>query len=713
MKKYYIPTSSLNFNNILSSESVSPKNFYKARAFGYSRWTSIPENPFENSIVLYNELCSFCRPVSDYEDHPLLIEVTLEKDIESTLLALNDHMFLCNQTVYIDPFSSRLIFFTEEDKRIALSLSESSLETKFVRLYLKKIDVVVPPATSYTPIETQEGQTMLNSIEIEKDKRINRMKGLLYGYYIGGILSSSKEDIVRLNKAREIYNIQAAILASLDHKATPQQREKLKALYADLQPPIPFLSKLATLVSEKPLFNDIVALVREEYGEIRGELDIDRIISQLLTAPSAPGVPNMVMGKINSKIKEIESSILGNKHLVSVDDHQIIVQNNTLIQLDVEYLSIADKRLCIAWLNDVLTKDAYNGKISTFKETLSDDITQKAKEICSTEWKGSYPEVTLNALRRHIRGEQFPHSWQNDIYSAISAVIIRGDDWQKLLQYMQSKEMTDYRIAFALYGTICGFANLPRDFTDILFSQDSRYIASVYKEFYRQLLGRDVVISTKPQSNVKHPSAIEKKMSHEKNEDKPCLFPMAISSPTQKREPSQEFSSLMNELCKKCKSAKNDEQRYWELFIQHGGLNETFANAIQYDTTLQKGKGVQKAIKQYISSCIKAKKIITTPKKEELTTSLFTSLYQSTGQFLDDFEFLSHNAEFRTLMDEISKTWEKDLKWFIDAHNPSNKDYSCYRGKAVDNYSIIQQFVKFKKGIYRTAEQFLRNTYHV
>lgn len=68
MKTYYIPTSSLNFNNILSSESISPKTFYQARTFGYSRWASIPENPYDNSIVLYDQLCSFVRPKSDYEE---------------------------------------------------------------------------------------------------------------------------------------------------------------------------------------------------------------------------------------------------------------------------------------------------------------------------------------------------------------------------------------------------------------------------------------------------------------------------------------------------------------------------------------------------------------------------------------------------------------------------------------------------------------------
>ena len=34
MEKIYIPTTTLNFNNILSTESISPAIFYEKRGFG-------------------------------------------------------------------------------------------------------------------------------------------------------------------------------------------------------------------------------------------------------------------------------------------------------------------------------------------------------------------------------------------------------------------------------------------------------------------------------------------------------------------------------------------------------------------------------------------------------------------------------------------------------------------------------------------------------
>src|SRR5574344_1737272 len=149
MKTFYIPTSSQNFNGIFSSESLSPKNFYDKRNFGYRRWTSIPENPFGNSILLYDKLKSFVRPKSDIEDYPMLIQIAINDELEKSLKVCAEGIYSLDRTIYIDPFSTRIIFFSEEAKRVVLSISDSSLETKMLKLYTKRISVVSPSAEIY------------------------------------------------------------------------------------------------------------------------------------------------------------------------------------------------------------------------------------------------------------------------------------------------------------------------------------------------------------------------------------------------------------------------------------------------------------------------------------------------------------------------------------------------------------------------------------
>ena len=186
MKKLYIPTSTLNFNNILSSESISPKAFYTKRGFGYSRWQEVEENNKENVILLYEEPFSFVRPDSDLEDHPMLLEITTDKNYPS----IAEGLYYSDESIYLSPWRTRFIFFNEQDRRVALSISDSSLETKMLGLYHRQLYIETYPQKRFPDFVCN---VPLNKEAIDFDVRINKMKGLLYGYYIGALLSSTPE----------------------------------------------------------------------------------------------------------------------------------------------------------------------------------------------------------------------------------------------------------------------------------------------------------------------------------------------------------------------------------------------------------------------------------------------------------------------------------------------------------------------------------------
>lgn len=206
MKRLYIPTSTFNFNNILSSESVSPKAFYGQRGFGYSRWMTIPENGIENVTLLYEKPFVFSRPKSDVEDHPMLIELQTDIDFHPTNV---DGVYYCDYTIYLDPWNTSFIFFDENALRTTLSMSDSSLETKLVNLYRKKI--FVRDFSNMHPTPQIKVEVELNTKSISYDITVNKMKGLLYGYYIGALLSTSKEWVRRYSILSEIKDLFSSI----------------------------------------------------------------------------------------------------------------------------------------------------------------------------------------------------------------------------------------------------------------------------------------------------------------------------------------------------------------------------------------------------------------------------------------------------------------------------------------------------------------------
>ncbi len=481
--KYYIPTSSLNFNNILSTESLSPKAFYDKRGFGYSRWFTVEENCIEHITLLYGTPHMFERPISDIEDHPMLLEI----DTDETFPQLAEDIFYTDRTIYLNPWQTKFIFFNEKDRTTAMSLSDSSLETKLVRLYQRKIYVHQFEGT-YPIVQVPSSLTVgdMNKY-VEDDYIINKMKGLLYGYYIGANFSSTKEYVQKLDTLREIQNIFSSVLSSYDRVPSKIQRNRLNQLFDYLDSLQPIYIDLEKEIGNKQLVDRIFSIFRQ-HGYIFTSFDRTKLIYGL----QSDGENNQSVAWVNREISHAKT--LMESYIVNLDpdEGQIIISSKDKV---VAQKTITDSLLAslfLTWTNDVLCSKSFNGKINSIKEVLSDEITKSAKNIIGVEWDNSPVRTYLNQLRRHVRGEEFNQIWDNGLLSSISAVLIKGDEWEQLLKFMQSKGMYDYRIAFAFYGVLHGFANLTRDFTDLILNKESNYVSKVYREMYGQLFEKSI-----------------------------------------------------------------------------------------------------------------------------------------------------------------------------------------------------------------------------
>ncbi len=488
--KYYIPTSILNFNNIFSSETISPKSFFEKRGFGFSHWTDIHEGVTNNIIVLYNEPFSFLRPPSDVVDLPLLIEIETDEEFEK----IDEGIFCCNHTIYLSLNTTKFIFFSEQDQTIALSRSDSSLEVKHLKLYRKHLEVRtnLPQKELYNINIVKQ----CNEQAIEQDYRINKMKGLFYGYYIGANLSDDKDTVKQRNELQELKEILSAIRSQSYCKPTITQRQRIETLLWSCQKDIRHVREFLEL---KPaiLANGIQIKFAYWYSVIineilvpHGFLTIEHILSLIRdeAVHETEQKPNRAIEWIDNKILKYEKEI---KHTpLNCDAEEIIITDGRLSKLRSSLLSNSENEYFLVWINDILSQKQFDGKISPNRDGLSDELTKRIKNLLQDKWDGSKEQAKLNAMRKYVRGQDVEMEWKDDLYSSITALLKEGDDWEKLLAFMRRKGMTDYRLAFALYGELNGFANLTRDFTDIIFEmKDADYIVSFYNEVGGQLLG--------------------------------------------------------------------------------------------------------------------------------------------------------------------------------------------------------------------------------
>ena len=484
MKKLYIPTTTLNFNNILSSESISPRDFYARRGFGYTRWFAVDENAHPSLTLLYSEPRSFTRPKGDLEDHPMLVEIAVDDDC--VMASYAPGVYATDSTIYLNPWHTRFIFFSETDIQTALSLSSSSIETKLLKLYRKSFTVMSLTEKYTIPAGNIAEKT--NEASMMDDRRLDRMKGILYGYYIGAALSSDTGSVGRLNSLKEIRNIFAAIAAGTDKKPTRYQDERLDTLLREIHYSDPRYHKVREIIADDTRSGEdkTARLLRYIYTSGAYTLGADKTI--LLKNLASDKSRNASIAWINAAITAQESAMARRRQWPRPADMEITVGNLSLADIKTAGDPI-EKQLLTEWCNNVLSSPEFNGHLSQTREALGDAVTLSAKKIYGDAWPGSVAKEFLNSLRRHLRGEEMNVSWNNGPLCSAAAVIIAGDSWERLLSFMQYRGMTDYRLAFAMLGALKGFADMSRDFTDILYACDSRYIAEVYREFHRQLFG--------------------------------------------------------------------------------------------------------------------------------------------------------------------------------------------------------------------------------
>ena len=478
--KLYIPTSSLNLGNILSTESISPKSFYRDRNFGSKYWYSVEENNYENIILLYEEPHTFTRPESDLEDHPMLIEVECSEGFPIA----QDGVRYSDHTVYLHPWKTHIIFFSETDKSAALTLCMYSAEVKVLELYRRKITVGSYYGTF--PAFKEGYDIPQNKEELHRDERINGVKGALYGYYIGAYLSVSSENLVLLNGYREIRNIVSSIISGREGKPSPNQEIRLREIFNRFRQATPLYQEILQIIGNKDLLESVLAILKN-HGKVIFPDEIGDLF-QLMR-----DFPEDAVKSVQQKIERLERNESTKRRLLAVEKSEILTADGETLLLSPDICeNEIEKKLFEAWMNECFIPHESLKRITSKKEELVKELIGIA-QVCVGEdaWPSSQIQRFMENLQQHVVGAEYKEPWHNDVLSSVAIVVTKGDEWTTLLSNMQKREMTDYRFAFAFYGALLGFSNLTRDFTDLIIDINEKrgYVIEIYKEFHGQLHG--------------------------------------------------------------------------------------------------------------------------------------------------------------------------------------------------------------------------------
>lgn len=672
-------------------------------------------------MYLFSKVPLFSIFDAEVEQYAIALEIDDDlqlKKLDSTVVYEgNDFSILsCCKTIILTPWNCRIIYFDERayrQSRLAIEASRNSkIGLRFAWVYSDEGVLLADMATMINEDMPGDGPD---------DLAFNVDKGAIWGFALGCSRSISDKAAKLVSLANRMRNI-ASNAISNSGECGPAFYAELKELdqaYRDIaDKEVNERWDQTCSPDEKGILSKFEVLKEALYRFLRK--------NRLTLAPEPPYSRDSKEAWIKYRDalndytetfvnKERKASTAVNWDNIAIHDSQISFVNFEMINC-----------ILLKIRQGVLNKEQIRiSRESAMKLVLSEVSTILQNRLGQEVW-GQHPEERLyiNQLYKNIADfEPFSlNSIDNDELRAIAAFLLKGEDFDALVRYLEDNGTSNYRLVLCLWGALEGYASIHKTLLTPVLSADN--VCRV-----NSLLGiQDKSLSFPTDVHIPKPYTYGQTRSQGiRCPVTPELGVVKETMPSVSNEPEHTnplvpkdnidaFEVFFAGFVKQCKAAEKDRLIYQRLFAQLSGITQEFYDAVASEPTLNKGKGASKNVLQYIEKIIKP---VETPKIVRRSVSpqvdapsLYDDRTPSTGIFLNDLEFLSNNSEFRQIVFSASKNWYKDLTWFIEAHSPESTE-NYYRGKPTDNMTVVLQFINLKNQRYKATKDFLFRVYQL
>jgi len=537
--KLYIPTSSQNFNSIMSSESISPACFYERRNFGMKRFIRVEANNLSDRIILYSDIPQFTIPASDEDNFPIYIEIQTDCYEEGMFYqSEEDGAYYCDCTIYITPYNCKFFLFGESSFRTVYSSQKRSLTTKMTRLYAGNFYPIgnIPIKQYDYSLFSNSGKDISQYIAL--DRRINKLKGFYLAYVIGLMKDLSPSMVHLYNLTNQISDTLASTLTSTH--TTISQSVQIDYLYEQINKSLKEESK------EKELIDEAIKEDSKKYGLVGDLLSYVKIHGWFNDWKKQKNIPETY--QVLPFVKSFSESVSDQE----TKDHYIenIMKNlskmrgknypsiDELPQINQYSLSVIPETGFLEFVFKELLQEIYNGDF--FVSSRYQFSLALCKQYKSTVNEEEFALVRdyLNALNKNLNSyEQFNINGTDvEDLKAFAAFCQKGDtdDYGKLEDHMIKSEIGSLHKGFALAGIVFGYADMPKTFTaSLTYDSNKDFIKSVYKSLTNHMgvdisnITSDVKIADKDLSAPTNPKLYD--------EIKDVLRPLNLPDATRRK----------------------------------------------------------------------------------------------------------------------------------------------------------------------------------
>lgn len=476
--KLFIATSSLNIDNILSTECIAPLSFYNARNYGYNTFCRLDLIPFENVLILFSKIPYFEIMDDEHDSRPIVLEVDIdEKTTQLTHVSENDgvHVYSLDSVLNLSPFNTRILFYNVKDLNHSRLSCSDSLTNKlgdhfkfdlckgdFDLAYLFRLNIHV------------EDTCKDYDAKVLQNNKLNTIKGFIFGFYLGISKSVSSDSAVLLKIQKRIYDIVATLknnggsgnssfyqeLNQLDtdfRKHDPSMR-KCKEMWdntlAELAIPSDALNKLLNLYDEE---NVLKTNFMKKNG-LRSHVSLSRYGYNNIEA-----YRDSLKSYTSQIVKEDQRNQVSKFNVANTFDLDPSYETCMLARETQETMLFNKFIDAILWHGIAPTPDALRAD----RFNIATQITISAKDIWESlnwQWQGSPAQQFMNDLRQNVKSftPLDVKKQDNPILKALAAFILKGEDFEAIVQFCEDNSYSDYSYSLALWGATIGYVKIPK-----------------------------------------------------------------------------------------------------------------------------------------------------------------------------------------------------------------------------------------------------------
>lgn len=484
--KYYIPTSSLNLDNILQAECISPESFYAQRLFGYRYLEQLDQlRPFRQ-IILFRSPISFTINDPDRYNYPVLIEFEGTNQ-DQAFVSVGEGVYLCSHTIQITPSNCRIFFFSESEYNLTVVNTKSNKTIKYFEKYQ------IYPSCPFPHFCELKIPTNVPSMELGINEEIftDKAKGALYAWMLGLKSSVNKELAIKINLAQSLYNI----LTSLGRN--PDSYSRLK-------------QNLDSLIKQFKLVDEIEKLNKQTYdanfekelgrfGFLKSCLILflkkwdcwDYLNAKLCNRWNCSFLPDTkdltsgqdflilrteIENRTRKSLAAYQSRIdFTNFSKVNISKYSVTISNAPLVSIALK--CIIDNK----WTCEYLMAN----RIEAYKVLMGNVVAYLKNNMGEEIWDNSRERTYINELYAFLYdpSRSFNLSFYNKELEAISAFLVKGNSYLEIRSYLKINEIEDYTLPLVLWGALSGYMDMNRDYLEGILSE------SVYNKVYGMLFG--------------------------------------------------------------------------------------------------------------------------------------------------------------------------------------------------------------------------------